>query len=348
MAVTVGIAGATGYAGAEVVRLLLNHPAYNSGELIIGPLMGNSNAGGRVGALLPHMSPLADHVIEPTDAEHLHQCDVVFLGLPHGDSAEVAREVEGDCLILDLSADFRLKDAAQWEKFYHSAHAGTFTYGLPELPGQREKLTQSRTIAVPGCFPTGAALAATPALAKDVIEPELTIVSFSGVSGAGKKASVANLGAETMNSARAYNVGGIHRHTPEMEQNFSHVAGEPVNVSFTPVLAPMTRGILTTTVGPLKDEKMSSHDLNALYTQWYTDEEFVVVLPEGQQPATQNVCGSNYCHIQVTADPHAGKAVITSAIDNLTKGTAGNAIQSMNLALGWPEHSGLTHVAVAP
>lgn len=348
MAVTVGIAGATGYAGAEVLRLLLNHPAYNSDELIIGPLMGNSNAGGRVGALLPHVPPLADRIIEPTDAAHLHQCDVVFLGLPHGHSAEVAREVEGDCLILDLSADFRLEDATQWEKFYHSAHAGTFTYGLPELPGQREKLTQSRTIAVPGCFPTGAALAATPALAKHIIAPEVTIVSFSGVSGAGKKASVANLGAETMNSARAYNVGGIHRHTPEMEQNLTHVAGEPVTVSFTPVLAPMTRGILSTVVAPLANKAMGSQDLHALYTQWYADEEFVVVLPEGQQPATQNVLGSNYCHIQVTTDPHAGKAVITSAIDNLTKGTAGNAIQSMNLALGWPEHSGLTQVAIAP
>lgn len=348
MAVTIGIAGATGYAGSEVLRLLLSHPAYNSGNIIIGPLMGNSTAGEKVGTLLPHLSPLADREIEPLTVELLRQCDVAFLALPHGHSGEIARQMEDDCLVIDLSADFRLEDPMQWEKFYGSTHAGTFTYGLPELPGQREQLRNTTAIAVPGCFPTGATLAAVPALAKNIIKPELTIVSFSGVSGAGKKASVANLGAETMNTARAYNVGGIHRHTPEIEQNLSHVTDEPVNVSFTPVLAPMTRGILSTVVAPLTQPDMTTDKLRDLYVQWYGNEQFVIVLPPNQQPATQNVLGSNYCHVQVAVDRHAQKVVITSAIDNLAKGTAGNAIQSMNLALGWPESAGLTAPAAAP
>jgi N-acetyl-gamma-glutamyl-phosphate reductase len=241
MAVRAAVAGASGYAGGELLRLLLAHP-----EVEIGALTGNSNAGQKLGALQPHLLPLADRVLQETTPEVLAGHDVVFLALPHGQSAAVAEQLGPDVLVVDMGADFRLKDAADWERFYGSAHAGTWPYGLPELPGARAALEGSKRIAVPGCYPTAASLALFPAYAAGLAENEAVIVAASGTSGAGKAPKAHLLGSEVMGSMSPYGVGGGHRHTPEIIQNLGAAAGEPVTVSFTPTLAPMPRGILAT------------------------------------------------------------------------------------------------------
>ncbi|MDK8824141.1 N-acetyl-gamma-glutamyl-phosphate reductase [Corynebacterium coyleae] len=345
--IKVAVAGATGYAGGEILRLLLGHPAYLAGTLEIGALTGASNAGQQVGDLMQHLPELADRVIEPTTIDVLAGHDVVFLGLPHGHSAEIGQALGEDVVVIDCAADFRLRDAEQWKRFYGSEHAGSWPYGLPELPGQRAALQGANRVAVPGCFPTGATLAAWPALESGLVEPDLTIVAVSGVSGAGKKANVDLLGAETMGSLKAYGVGGTHRHTPEIQQNLESVAGARVSVSFTPVLAPLPRGILTTVTAPLA-QGVTAEAVKSAYEQAYQGEQFVRLLPAGSQPQTQHVVGANMCAVQVEVDEHAGKLVATSAIDNLTKGTGGAAVQCMNLALGWDEGAGLSRAAVAP
>lgn len=347
MTIKIAIAGASGYAGGEIIRLLLGHPAYASGELEIGALTAASTVGSTLGELMPHLPELADRIIEDTTAEVLAGHDVVFLGLPHGFSAEIARQLGPEVTVIDCAADFRLREAADWEHFYGSAHAGTWPYGIPEMPGHREQLRGARRIAVPGCFPTGATLALLPAVRAGLIQPDVSVVSITGVSGAGKKASVAMLGSETMGSLKAYNTAGKHRHTPEIAQNLAEVTADQVTVSFTPVLAPLPRGILTTATAPLKGA-VTAEQAREVYEKFYADEQFVHVLPAGQQPQTQSVLGSNMCHVQVEVDPAAGKLLLTSAIDNLTKGTGGAAVQCMNLAVGFDEAAGLPRAGVAP
>ncbi|MEU8517136.1 N-acetyl-gamma-glutamyl-phosphate reductase [Kitasatospora sp. NPDC048722] len=342
MALRVAVAGASGYAGGEVLRLLLGHP-----EMEIGALTGGSNAGTRLGALQPHLIPLADRVLEPTTPEVLADHDVVFLALPHGQSAAVAEALGPNVLVVDCGADFRLKAAADWEQFYGSAHAGTWPYGLPELPGHRAALKGSNRIAVPGCYPTAVSLALFPAYAAGLAEPEAVVVAASGTSGAGKAAKTHLLGSEVMGNVSPYGVGGVHRHTPEMAQNLTPLAGEPVTVSFTPMLVPMPRGILATCSAKARPG-VTGEALRAAYAEAYGTEPFVHLLPEGQWPQTSSVYGANTALVQVALDPAAGRIIAISAIDNLVKGTAGGAVQSMNIALGLPEDMGLPLNGVAP
>ncbi len=342
MALRVAVAGASGYAGGEVLRLLLGHP-----EVEIGALTGGSNAGTRLGLLQPHLLPLADRVLESTTPEVLADHDVVFLALPHGQSAAVAEALGENVLVVDCGADFRLKAAADWEQFYGSAHAGTWPYGLPELPGHRDALKGVNRIAVPGCYPTAVSLALFPAYAAGLAEPEAVVVAASGTSGAGKAAKTHLLGSEVIGNVSAYGVGGVHRHTPEMAQNLTPLAGEPVTVSFTPTLVPMPRGILATCSAKAKPG-VDAEELRAAYAEAYADEPFVHLLPAGQWPQTSSVYGSNAALVQVALDAAAGRIVAISAIDNLVKGTAGGAVQSMNIALGLPEELGLPVNGVAP
>lgn len=345
----VAVAGASGYAGGEVLRLLLGHPGVQDGTIEIGALTAGSNAGTRLGALQPHLTPLADRVLEDTTVEVFDGHDLVFLALPHGASAKIADALPESVVIIDCGADFRLDEAAEWERYYGGEHAGTWPYGLPELPGNREKLQGATRIAVPGCYPSSANLAITPAVVAGLVEPEITVVAVSGTSGAGKSARVDLLGSEVIGSARAYAVGGAHRHTPEIIQNLSRLAHTEVSVSFTPVLAPMARGILATCVAPLADtSEVDEAGIRAVYEKAYGDEPFVHLLPQGQLPQTSSVIGSNAVHIQVTVDERAGRLVAIAALDNLTKGTAGGAVQSMNIALGLPETQGLPIAGVAP
>ncbi|HMS37328.1 MAG TPA: N-acetyl-gamma-glutamyl-phosphate reductase, partial [Arachnia sp.] len=290
----------------------------------------------------------AGRVVEPTTAEGLSGHDVVFLALPHGASAAIAEQLGDDVLIVDAGADYRLSDPAQWEKFYGSPHAGTWPYGLPELPGRREALAGAKRIAVPGCYPTASTLALLPAVAGGLIDAsQIAIVAASGTSGAGKSLKPHLLGSEVMGSMSPYGVGGVHRHTPEIVQNLSSLTDGDVVVSFTPLLAPMPRGILATCSAPIADG-VTAEAAVATYRSFYDEEPFVDVLPDGVWPQTAAIVGSNLAAIQVTVDAHAGRLIAISAIDNLTKGTAGGAVQSMNIALGLPEATGLSTVGVAP
>ncbi|BBE22387.1 N-acetyl-gamma-glutamyl-phosphate reductase [Arthrobacter sp. MN05-02] len=343
MTFTAAVSGASGYAGGELLRLLANHP-----DIEIGAITAHSNAGARLGELQPHLHALADRVLQETSPEVLAGHDVVFLALPHGASAEIAAQLSPETLVIDAGADHRLQDPAAWEKFYGSAHAGTWPYGLPELPGARADLAGARRIAVPGCYPTSALLALTPGFAAGLLEPDdVVIVSASGTSGAGKAAKPNLIGSEVMGGMSPYGVGGGHRHTPEIEQGLSLAAGERVSLSFTPTLAPMARGILTTATAKVR----AGVDHARLRDAWesaYAEEPFVRVLPEGQWPSTKSVLGSNYVNLQLAFDDHAGRVVVSSVIDNLTKGTAGGAVQSMNIALGLDETAGLTIKGIAP
>ncbi|WP_245160144.1 N-acetyl-gamma-glutamyl-phosphate reductase [Blastococcus sp. CT_GayMR20] len=339
---TVGVTGATGYAGGEVCRLLAGHP-----NLRLGGVHANSSAGRRLGELQPHLTPYADLEVRPSGAEDLAGYDVVVLALPHGESAAIAAQLPDDTLVIDCGADHRLNDPAAWARWYGGEHAGSWPYGLPELPGQREKLADARRIAVPGCYPTSVTLAMTPALAAGVVEPEIVVVAASGTSGAGKKAVPHLLGSEVMGSVSAYGVGGVHRHTPEMIQNLSQAAGRPVGVSFTPTLVPMSRGILATCSAKLAPGTDATA-ARAAYENAYADEPFVQLLPEGQWPTTAQVLGANTVALQIAVDPDAGRLVVVAVVDNLTKGTAGGALQCANLALGLPETTGLPLVGVAP
>jgi N-acetyl-gamma-glutamyl-phosphate reductase len=343
----VAVAGASGYAGGEVLRLLLGHP-----EVEIGALTGASNAGERLGTLQPHLVPLAERVLEETSVETLSGHDVVFLALPHGQSGAVAAQLGEDTVVIDCGADFRLTDAALWEKFYGSPHAGSWPYGLPELPGQRELLRGARRIAVPGCYPTVSTLALAPAVAAGIVlVDDLVVVAASGTSGAGKAPKPHLLGSEVMGSTAAYGVGGTHRHTPEILQNLSGLTDEDVRISFTPVLVPMPRGILAT-ASAVAAPGVTADDVRATYDKAYADEPFVHLLAEGQWPTTKAVVGSNAVHLQVTLDPDAGggagRVVAVGAVDNLAKGTGGAAVQCMNLALGLHEETGLSTVGLAP
>jgi N-acetyl-gamma-glutamyl-phosphate reductase len=339
---TVGVTGATGYAGGEVCRLLAGHP-----NLRLTGVHAGSSAGRRFGDLQPHLLPYADLEVRPSTADELAGYDVVVLALPHGESGAIAAQLPDETLVIDCGADHRLKDAEAWARWYGGTHPGSWPYGLPELPGQRDTLRSARRIAVPGCYPTSATLAMAPALAAGLVEPDVVVVAASGTSGAGKSPKPHLLGSEVMGAASAYGVGGVHRHTPEMAQNLGQAAGEPVSISFTPTLVPMSRGILATCSARVTPG-VDAEAVRAAYIKAYADEPFVHLLPEGQWPSTAAVLGANTVTIQVTVDPDAGRLVVVAAVDNLTKGTAGAAIQCANLALGLPETTGLPLVGVAP
>ncbi|WBQ07321.1 N-acetyl-gamma-glutamyl-phosphate reductase [Kribbella sp. CA-293567] len=343
MSLRVAVAGASGYAGGELLRLLSTHP-----EVEIGALTAGSSAGTALGLHHPHLLPLAGRTLVETSAETLAGHDVVFLALPHGQSAGIAEQLGEDVTVIDCGADFRLVEAEAWVEFYGGKHAGHWPYGLPELPGQREKLRGTNRVAVPGCYPTVSTLALLPAVQGGLVDPgQLVVVAVSGTSGAGKAAKTHLMGAEVMGSATAYGVGGVHRHTPEIEQNLGPVTDQPISVSFTPVLAPMARGILATCSAPVT-AGTTAESLRQAYEAAYQDEPFVHLLPAGQWPQTQSTLGANTVQLQVTLDERTGRAVIVAAMDNLTKGTAGAAVQCMNLAAGLDETLALPLVGVAP
>ncbi|MFV0428104.1 MAG: N-acetyl-gamma-glutamyl-phosphate reductase, partial [Arachnia sp.] len=330
MVTRVAVAGCTGYAGGEVLRLLSVRD-----DIEIGALTAKSSAGTRLIQHHQHLPALGDRIVADTTVENLAGHDVVFLGLPHGASAEIAAQLPDDVLVIDAGADYRLESTADWEQFYGTPHAGAWPYGLPELPGQRDVLASTRRIAVPGCFPTTITLALAPALTGGLVDgSDVVVVAATGPSGAGKSLKPHLLGSELMGSASAYGVGGGHRHVPEILQNFRRLGATAPTISFTPVLVPMARGILATVTAPMGDVDPAA--VREVYAIQYAEEPFVHLLPEGVWPQTQSVLGSNHVHIQVTVDAAAGRLTAVAALDNLTKGTAGGAVQSMNIALGLP------------
>ena len=351
MGTRVAVAGASGYAGGELLRLLAGHP-----QLEIAAVTAGSSAGKPVTSIHPNLTghPAFDGKnFQPTDAATLGDAELIFMALPHGESATLAEQLP-DARIIDLSADFRLGDEAAWHQFYGDArYAGRWAYGLPELPGAREQISAAHAVAAPGCYATTSILALAPLLAAGLVEPaDIVIVAASGTSGAGRTLRADLLASEVIGSMSAYQVGGTHRHTPEIEQALAEVLPEPgtVTLSFTPTLAPMPRGILATSTARLTRQATASGDpasaLRAAFAAAYAQSPFVHLLPEGQWPATAAVYGSNGAHVQVAADTHAGRAVVISATDNLGKGAAGQAVQNANLALGFPETAGLRLVGV--
>lgn len=337
------VAGSTGYAGGELLRLLVGHP-----DVTVGAVSAGTSAGARLGEVHPHLVPLADRKVVATTPEALSGHDVVFLALPHGESATVASRLDDDTVVIDCGADFRLTSDEAWQRFYGGSRAGSWPYGLPELPGQRDTLTGARRVAVPGCYPTVSTLAIAPAVSAGLVDPtDIVIVAVSGTSGAGKSPKAHLMAAEVMGSASAYAVGGTHRHTPEITQTLHGLAGRRPTVSFTPVLAPMPRGILATVSAPLA-AGASATAVHETYQAAYEKEPFVHLLPTGQWPQTQATLGSNSVHVQVTYDEDAGRVVAVAAVDNLTKGAAGAAVQCMNLALGLDEQAGLSAAGLAP
>jgi N-acetyl-gamma-glutamyl-phosphate reductase len=356
MGARVAVAGASGYAGGELLRLLAGHP-----DLEIGPVAAQASAGQRVTALHPQLSGhpgVGDRVFAPADPDLLADADLLLTALPHGESAQLAAALPAQLKIIDLGADFRLGDPQAWARYYPTPYAGRWTYGLPELRGARDAIRASARVAAPGCYATACILALAPLLAANLIgASDIVIVAASGTSGAGRSPRSDLLGSEVMGSMSAYQVGGTHRHIPEIEQTlFSERAvvspSGSVTLSFTPTLAPMARGILATCTARLASADAPAPDKSAVLrhalTAAYAGEPFVHVLAEGRWPGTGATLGSNAAHLQVAADTHAGRAIVVSALDNLGKGAAGQAIQIANLMLGLPEAAGLTAYGVSP
>jgi N-acetyl-gamma-glutamyl-phosphate reductase len=355
MGARVAVAGASGYAGGELLRLLAGHP-----DLEIGPLAAHGSAGTSVTAVHPQLTGhpgLRDTSFISADPARLADADLLLCALPHGESAQLAATLPAQLKIIDLAADFRLADPQAWARYYPTPYAGHWTYGLPELPGAREAIRASARVAAPGCYATAAILALAPLLAAGLVEPsDIVIVAASGTSGAGRSLRPDLLATEVMGSMSAYQVAGPHRHIPEIEQTLSMErtgvpASPPVTLSFTPTLAPMPRGILATCTARLASPELSTAvdpPLRDTLNAAYDGEPFVHVLAEGRWPATGPTLGSNAAHLQVAADTHAGRAVAVCALDNLVKGAAGQAVQIANLMLGLPETAGLTVHGVAP
>ena len=328
------VVGASGYAGGEILRLLKMHPTFAPSHIAA-----HTHAGELINSLHPHLSGYDGRVFEGLDISAARSADLVLLALPHGESAKIIAQLRDDQLIVDLGADYRLRSAQSWEKYYGGNHAGTWTYGLPELPGLRSQISQSTRIANPGCYATAISLGSVPALAV-IDHSDVVVVAASGTTGAGRSSKSSLAASEVMGSLTSYKFGGVHQHTPEIEESLSQVIQAPVNISFTPILAPMPRGILATITARLRSS-IGEEDLRSLYLEAFENEKFITLLPQGILPKTASLVGSNKAQIQVAIDKHTNRVLISVAIDNLGKGAAGQAIQNANLIAGLSESSGL-------
>ena len=333
------IVGASGYAGTELLRLLLDHPNFEPTVITA-----HSNAGELISSVAPQLAKLGDRRFEAFDLAKVNTCDLVFLALPHGESAALIAQLDPNLKVVDLGADFRLTSPEKWAQYYGGTHAGTWTYGLPELPGNRAIIAKSTRVANPGCYATSISLAIAPALALIDIQ-DIVVVAASGTTGAGRSAKVNLLGSEVMGSLSSYKFGGVHQHTPEVEEALSHIVGSDVKISFTPILAPMPRGILATVTAKLTT-KTSIENVQDLFSSYYKNSKFVTLLATGSMPMTSAVLGSNNAQIQVAIDEHVGRLVVSTAIDNLGKGAAGQAIQNANLMCDLSEDLGLQNLGV--
>ena len=329
----IGVVGASGYAGGELLRLLSAHPNFK-----IAFIAAHSNAGESITSLHPHLTQFKGQSFSAVSIGDLNKCDLVFTALPHGESAKLISQLDGQVKIVDLGADYRLTNKDQWEKYYGGAYAGSWTYGLPELTNH-DLIAKSRQVSNPGCYATAIALSIAPAL-NQIESEDIVVVAASGTTGAGRAAKVNLIGSEVINNLTSYKFGGVHQHIPEIEQVLNSISGKSVKISFTPILAPMPRGILATVTGKLKDST-SSAKLREVYENFYSHSKFVQVLPKGQMPMTNSVLGTNNVSMQIALDSHVNRIVISTVIDNLGKGAAGQAIQNANLMFNLAEDAGL-------
>ncbi len=342
----VGIYGASGYTGQELLRLLIGHP-----DADVVAVTSRKFQDTPVSAVYPAFSGITDlKFIDSSPGQLVSSCDVVFLALPHGEAMPVARElVEAGVKVIDLSADFRLKSVDVYEKWYIKHKAPGLlqqaVYGLPEL--YRDDIKTARLVANPGCYPTSIILGLAPLLREGFVEPSSIIAdSKSGTSGAGRDLQLGSLFCEVNEGFKAYKVGS-HRHTPEIEQELGRIANRELTISFTPHLVPVNRGILSTIYADLK-VKMTQTEINSVYKKFYADEKFLRICEKGALPNISSVRGSNYCDIGCIFDERTGRVVIISAIDNLVKGASGQAVQNMNLMFGLSESAGLEHISLFP
>ena len=336
-----GIVGASGYAGGELIKLLSIHPNFELSYIAAG-----SNAGEEVTSVHPHLFSFVGQKFESTNIARINECELVFIALPHGESSKLLKEIDPKVKVVDLGADYRLNSKTSWEKYYGGTYAGKLVYGLPEIKGNPAKIEGANQVANPGCYATSIALAAAPALSSELIDhSDIVVVAASGTTGAGRGAKVNLLGSEVMNSLASYKFGGSHQHTPEIEETLSEIACGEVKISFTPILAPMPRGILATVTAKLK-KQTDTTSVHGIYSEYFKDSDFVEVLPLGALPTTASVNGTNKAAMQVAVDEHTNRLIVSCAIDNLGKGAAGQAIQNANLMCGFIEGAGLWQIGV--
>mgnify|MGYP000526465033 CR=1 FL=1 len=329
------VIGASGYAGGELIRLLSTHP-----HLQVTQVSAHSNAGELITSIHPHLTTHNGERFLSFDSLKYEEIEIAFIALPHGQSAGVVEKFAKNTKIVDLGADFRLTDAAQWSRYYDGIHAGAWTYGLPEIPGNRTKISESSKVANPGCYATSIITGVLPALGV-IDSSDIVVVAASGTTGAGRNAKISLIASEVMGSLTSYKFGGVHQHTPEVEQALSQASGKEVKISFTPILAPMPRGILSTITARLSEE-INTEKAHFIFSEFYKNEFFVDVLPTSQMPKTGSLTGSNKIQMQVAVDEHTNRLVISVAIDNLGKGAASQAIQNANLMCGFHEGAGLS------
>lgn len=331
----IGVIGGSGYAGGELLRLLSGHPKFE-----VVAISAHSNAGEQITSVHPHLTQYADREFSAFDSNTFKECELIFLALPHGESASVISQLSSNIKIVDLGADYRLQSAASWEKYYGGAHAGSWVYGAPELPNARAQIASASRVANPGCYATAIALGIAPA-AQIADLTDVVVVAASGTTGAGRSAKINLIASEVMGNLTSYKFGGVHQHTPEIEESITRSTGKNTRISFTPILAPMPRGILAT-ISMKLNSGVDSESARSRYVQAYANEKFVSVLPVGQMPKTSAVLGSNHVAIQVAVDEHTSRLTVSVALDNLVKGAAGQALQNANLICGFDEALGLT------
>lgn len=330
----IGVVGASGYAGGELLRLLAFHPHFE-----VVAITAHSNAGEQITSIHPQLQSYVGKKFSAFSPSDFASCELIFLALPHGESAKVISQLPATSKIVDLGADYRLESADQWSKYYGGDYAGTWTYGLADIEPFKTQISQSAKVANPGCYATSIALGAAPA-ASIADLADVVVVAASGTTGAGRSAKINLIASEVAGSLTSYKFGGVHQHTPEIEQTLTKLAGVKTKISFTPILAPMPRGILSTITAKL-NKSISTETVHAIYSEYFADSQFVTVLPIGVMPKTAAVTGSNHVQIQVAVDEHTSRLVVSVAIDNLGKGAAAQAIQNANLMCGIEEASGL-------
>ena len=333
----IGVIGGSGYAGGELLRLLSLHPLF-----VVKVVSAHTNAGEQISSVHPQLQNYGHTRFVKNEDVDFKDLDLVFLALPHGESAAIVERIPSSVKIIDLGADFRLSDKSAWEKYYGGAHAGTWVYGLPELsPFQKESISNQTRVANPGCYATSISLGLAPAIGF-IDSTDIVVVAASGTTGAGRNAKINLIASEVMGSLTSYKFGGVHQHTPEIEQAITSLGEEKAKVSFTPILAPMPRGILATITAKLT-KQISAEKLHEAFTTYYALSPFVSVLPFGQLPKTSSVTGTNKAIMQVAIDENTNRLVVSVAIDNLGKGAAGQAIQNANIIVGIDETTGLLH-----
>ncbi len=330
----IGLVGGSGYAGGELLRLLAGHPVFQ-----VAAISAHSNAGEEITSIHPQLQSYAGRKFTAFAPEEFANCDLIFLALPHGGSAKVIAQLPPSAKIVDLGADYRLQSKDSWSKYYGGEYAGSWVYGIPDIPGKSEEISASTRVANPGCYATSIVLG-TAAASQFADLSDVVVVAASGTTGAGRSAKINLIASEVAGSLTSYKFGGVHQHTPEIEEALTSISGQQVKVSFTPILAPMPRGILSTITLMLTKE-ISIEEVRKAFEEFYKDSPFVILLPEGQMPKTSAVLGSNYAQMQVAIDSHTNRLVISVAIDNLGKGAAAQALHNANLISGLDATTGL-------